>query len=77
MDSGYKNSTWSPKYASPVLTFLAACVHAGSLFPSQGWDPCPPTLEVRTLNHWPSEVPSADIFFMTVGQYQNRKLTLG
>ena len=38
----------------------------------------PPSLEVWTLNHWTSrEVPSADIFFMTVGQYQSQEIDIG
>ena len=61
-----------------MLTFLAAWC-AGSLFPNQGWNPCPPpALEVWTLNHWTSrEVPSADIFFMTIGQYQSQEIDVG
>ena len=52
------------KTCSAILSCFLAAFHSkyvGSQFPNQGVNPCPPALEVQTLNHWTAREFSSTI----------------
>ena len=65
LNSGFPESITTRTLLTIFLFFFGYTVwHAGSWFPDQGLNPCPPAVEARSPNHWTArEFPLLTFWF--------------
>ena len=70
-------SQWFTLSGNKMPFFLFFLWYVGSWFLDQEWNPCPPAVEVWSLNHWTTkEVPGMPIWTLLPGQIITEILTI-